>query len=59
MRIWLFVLLSSAFESYFLDNGGPLWFTMLIAVFGLRLQAHANLVDNPDHGTAPLSSAVT
>jgi hypothetical protein len=32
---------------------------MLIAVFGLRLQAHANLVDNPDHGTAPLSSAVT
>lgn len=59
LRIWLFVLLSSAFESYFLDNGGPLWFTMLIAVFGLRLQAHANLVDNPQEDGAALRSAMS
>ena len=47
LRIWLFVLLSSSFESYFLENGGPIWFTMLIAVFGLRLQARADLVEKP------------
>jgi O-antigen ligase len=48
VRIWMFGLFSSCFESTFFGNSGPLWFTMLIAVFGLRLQAYANLVENPE-----------
>ena len=47
LRIWLFVLFAGSFESFFLDASGPIWFTMLIAVFGLRLQAHAQLVEKP------------
>lgn len=46
LRIWLFGLFTSCFESPFFENAGPIWFTILIAVFGLRLQAHAHLVDN-------------
>ncbi|RYE52555.1 MAG: O-antigen ligase family protein, partial [Hyphomicrobiales bacterium] len=47
LRIWLFGLFTSCFESPFFENAGPIWFTILIAVFGLRLQAHADLVENP------------
>lgn len=48
VRIWMFGLFSSCFESTFFGNSGPLWFTMLLAVFGLRLQAYANLVENAE-----------
>ncbi|KQN73876.1 polymerase [Devosia sp. Leaf64] len=48
LRIWLFGLLTSCLESPIFENSGPLWFTLLIAVFGLRLQATAGLV-----GAAP------
>jgi len=44
IRIWLFSIYSSCLESTFFSNTGPLWFTMLLAVFGLRLQARASLV---------------
>lgn len=46
-RIWMFGLLTSCFESPFFGNSGPIWFTMLIAVFGLRFQARADLVEKP------------
>lgn len=46
-RIWMFGLLTACFESPFFGNSGPLWFTMLIAIFGLRLQARADMVDKP------------
>lgn len=46
LRIWVFGLFTSCFESPFFDNNGPIWFTMLLALFGLRLQATADLVDN-------------
>lgn len=46
LRIWLFGLLTSCLESPIFENSGPLWFTLLIAVFGLRLQATAQLVDD-------------
>jgi len=57
LRIWLFALFSSCFESQFFSNNGPIWFTMLIAVFGLRLQAYANLVDNRASGTLGMHPA--
>lgn len=43
-RIWIFALLAGFMESIFLTTASPVWFMMLIAVFGLRLQASAALV---------------
>lgn len=43
-RIWLYAIFSSCVESVFFANGDAVWFTLLVAVFGLRLQARARLV---------------
>jgi hypothetical protein len=37
------MLFLSCLESPFFDNRGPVWFTMLIAVFGLRMLAYGDL----------------
>jgi O-antigen ligase len=39
LRIWLFGIYLSALESFFLDRADPLWFTFLLAVFGLHYLA--------------------
>jgi O-antigen ligase len=39
LRIWLFGIYLASFESFYLDRANPLWFTFLIAVFGLRYLA--------------------
>ena len=39
LRIWLFGIYLSALESFFLDRADPIWFTFLIAVFGLHYLA--------------------
>jgi O-antigen ligase len=39
LRIWLFGLYLSSMESFFLDRADPLWFTFLLAVFGLHYMA--------------------
>jgi O-antigen ligase len=39
LRIWLFGTYLAAFESFFLDRADPIWFTFLIAVFGLHYLA--------------------
>jgi hypothetical protein len=39
LRIWLFGLYLSAMESFFLDRSDPLWFTFLMAMFGLHYLA--------------------
>lgn len=39
LRVWLFALYLSALESFFLDRADPLWFTLLVAVFGLHYLA--------------------
>ena len=39
LRIWLFGLYLSSMESFFLDRADPLWFTFLMAVFGLHYLA--------------------
>ncbi|MBD9375019.1 O-antigen ligase family protein [Rhizobium sp. ARZ01] len=62
IRVWLFSLFTSCLENIFFDNSGPIWFTMLISVFGLRLQAYAYLTKAPSLGTikrAPLNLATT
>jgi O-antigen ligase len=39
LRIWLFGLYLSSMESFFLDRADPLWFTFLLAIFGLHYLA--------------------
>lgn len=36
LQIWLFGIYLSSMESFFLDRDDPLWFTFLVAVFGLH-----------------------
>lgn len=47
VRIWLFSILTACLESTFFEGGGAMWFTLLIAIFGLRMQARASLVTAP------------
>jgi O-antigen ligase len=39
LQIWLFALYLSSMESFFLDRVDPMWFTLLVAVFGLHYLA--------------------
>jgi len=39
LRLWLFGIYLAAFDSFFLDRADPIWFTFLIAVFGLHYLA--------------------
>jgi O-antigen ligase len=43
LQIWLFGLYLSSMESFFLDRADPLWFTFLVAVFGLHYLARFRL----------------
>jgi len=43
LRIWLFGIYLSSFESFFLDRADPIWFTFLFAVFGLHYLARCRL----------------
>jgi O-antigen ligase len=45
LRIWLFCLYLSSLESFFLDRADPLWFTFLVAVFGLHYLARFRLAE--------------
>jgi O-antigen ligase len=47
IRIWLYGIFSACLESVFFANGDTVWFSLLIAVCGLRLQARARLVAEP------------
>ncbi len=44
IRLWLYGIYSASMESMFFQNGSPAWFCMMVAVFGMRLQAKARLV---------------
>jgi O-antigen ligase len=43
MRMWLFAIYTCSFESVLFDRGDPHWFTMLVAMFGLRYLSVARL----------------
>jgi O-antigen ligase len=45
LRIWLFGLYLSSVESFFLDRSDPLWFTLLVAVFGLHYLARFRVAE--------------
>lgn len=44
VRVWLYGLFQACIESVFFQSGSPLWFFMMVAIFGLRLQANAAVV---------------
>lgn len=48
VQLIVFGLLMSCMESQFFAADGPIWFMMLFAVFGLKLQASADLVREAD-----------
>ena len=43
LQIWLFGLCLSGFESELFNGGSVVWFMMVVAIFGLRYQATAEL----------------
>lgn len=45
LQIWLFGLYLSSMESFFLDRAHPMWFTFLLAVFGLHYLARFRVSD--------------
>ncbi len=57
--IWLFGLYLSSLESFFLDRADPLWFTFLLAVFGLhylaRFRAAGMTAELRPHGVCATS----
>lgn len=44
VRIWLYGTFQACLESVFFQSGSPLWVMMMVAIFGLRLQARAAVV---------------
>lgn len=47
LRVWLYALVLTCLESVLYQGGGALWFCLIFAVFGLRLQSSARLVERP------------
>lgn len=45
IRVWLYTILNAVLESLFFEGGDLLWFTFLVAVYGLSLQSSAALTE--------------
>jgi O-antigen ligase len=45
LRIWLFAVYLATFESFFLDRADPIWFMLLLSVFGLHYLARFPTVE--------------
>jgi O-antigen ligase len=45
LQVWLFGLYLSSLESFFFDRADPMWFTMLVAMFGLHYLARFRLAE--------------
>ncbi|MES0883036.1 O-antigen ligase family protein [Roseibium sp. SCP14] len=58
LRLWLFSLFLACLESPIFENTGPIWFAMLVSVFGLRLQAYALLLDPSPRKAATGSNTI-
>lgn len=53
LRLWLYGIFASSLESFFFANGGPVWFTMLVGVFGLGMQGRSALLVAPQASWRP------
>ncbi|MBN9445869.1 MAG: O-antigen ligase family protein [Bosea sp.] len=47
VRLWLYVVFHACLESLFFEGPNPLWFTFLVAIYGLSLQTSATLAHEP------------
>lgn len=47
VRIWLYGILVACVESLFFQSGSLIWFMLVVAVFGLHLQANAHEIREP------------
>jgi len=45
LQVWLFGLYLSSLESFFFDRADPMWFNMLVAMFGLHYLARFRLAE--------------
>ncbi|MGX1788308.1 O-antigen ligase family protein [Bosea sp. NPDC055332] len=56
VRIWLYGILVACVESLFFQSGSLIWFMLVVAIFGLHLQANAHEIKEPAnhrHGMEP------
>lgn len=49
VRIWLYGVLVACVESLFFQSGSLIWFMLVVAIFGLHLQANAHEIKEPAH----------
>ncbi|RVM21206.1 O-antigen ligase family protein [Sinorhizobium meliloti] len=47
VRIWLYTIFNAGLESLFFEGGSLLWFTFMVALYGLSLQSSAELAAAP------------
>ncbi|RVJ65068.1 O-antigen ligase family protein [Sinorhizobium medicae] len=47
VRIWLYTIFNAGLESLFFEGGSLLWFTFMVALYGLSLQSSAELAAVP------------
>ncbi|WP_051988363.1 O-antigen ligase [Bosea sp. UNC402CLCol] len=47
VRIWLYGILAACVESLFFQSGSLIWFMLIVAIFGLHLQASAHEIREP------------
>jgi O-antigen ligase len=45
LRIWLYGIFAASLESSFFVNSGPVWFTVLVGMFGLHYQGRGRLAE--------------
>ncbi|WP_426441499.1 O-antigen ligase family protein [Bradyrhizobium genosp. P] len=48
IRIWLYGVFSACVESLYFQSGSLIWFMVIVAIFGLRLQASAHEIRVPE-----------
>ncbi len=58
VRMWLYALFNAGLESFFFAGGNIVWFMLIVALTGLRLQTHAVLeADETDKAGKPRAAA--
>lgn len=57
VRIWLYGILAACVESLFFQSGSLIWFMLVVAIFGLHLQASAHEIREPANHLRSLEPA--
>ncbi|WP_293800298.1 O-antigen ligase [uncultured Bosea sp.] len=57
VRIWLYGILAACVESLFFQSGSLIWFMLVVAIFGLHLQANAHEIREPANHSSEMEPA--